>query len=208
MRQLPTPTAHGSVSGRSSSANAVPERLAALGVPQPLARQVVLADAFPRHDDTMWPPRAGCCASPGFGDIRMWADINLVHWLNQAQSAFGPHRPGELLHLAGVIDRLRAVGEGARVLIAIDVVPAPRWVAHTTAALAVSELVSFGPALPEQFLDTVDRLLESVGWIPSTDQPNQPCVVNRVHCFQTSWHHNEMVSSNGLSGSCLPAQPG
>ncbi|OBB80190.1 hypothetical protein [Mycolicibacterium peregrinum] len=138
----------------------------------------------------------------------MWADINLVHWLNQAQSAFGPHRPGELLHLAGVIDRLRAVGEGARVLIAIDVVPAPRWVAHTTAALAVSELVSFGPALPEQFLDTVDRLLESVGWIPSTDQPNQPCVVNRVHCFQTSWHHNEMVSSNGLSGSCLPAQPG
>lgn len=205
MRPLHTATANGNLSGRSSSARALAERLAALGVPQPLASEVVLADAFPRHDDTMWPPRAGCCESPGFGDIRMWADINLVHWLNHAQGAFGPHRPGELLRLAGVIDRLRAAGEGSRVLIAIDVVPAPRWVAHPAAALAVSELVSFGPALSEKLLPTVDRLLESVGWIPSTDQPNQPCVVNRVRCFQTSWHHNEMVSSNPQS---LPAQPG
>lgn len=207
MRPLPAATANGNLSGRSSFVNALPGRLAGLGVPWPLASEVVLADAFPRHDDTMWPPRAGCCESPGFGDIRMWADINLAHWLNQAQGAFGPHRPGELLHLAGVIDRLRAAGEGARVLIAIDVVPAPRWVAHPVAGLAVSELVSFGPALSEQLLPTVDRLLESVGWIPSADQPNQPCVVNRVPCFQTSWHHNEMVSSHPQSGKYAPAQP-
>lgn len=142
-----------------------------------------------------WPPKPGCCHNPDIGIARIWSRLDLAQWLRDVPHVFGPHYPGELNRLAHVGARLRTAGEGAQVLWALDLVTADQWVDHTRTALAVSELVSYGPRLSDTVLSPVDAELRQLGWLENTDEANQMCTVNHVRCFETSWHHRESSST-------------
>lgn len=135
-----------------------------------------------------WPPRPGCSESPDLAIARLWIDIDLAEWVHQSPDTFGPHRTGELDNLIAVGARLRNAGEGAKVLWGIDVVPKQQWVQHDSTGLAVAELVFYGPHLAPHLINEIDPRLNTIGWQPTTDQPNRPCTVNNTTCFETSWH--------------------
>lgn len=164
-----------------------------LCVPDSLIAEVAYGDAFPdAAGERLWPPRAGCCSVSDLGIARMWTAIDLTHWLQRARAAFGPHHPGEIETLAATSSLLRRAGEGVQVLVAIDVVPEAQWVQHASTALAVSELVCYGPQLSDSLITTIDAGLQRVGWAASSDLANQECIVNHTPCYETSWHHQEM----------------
>ncbi len=142
-----------------------------------------------------WPPRPGYCLNPDLGITRIWTSLDLAAWLDHAPQAFGPHSPGELPQLATTGAKLRRAGEGTRVLWALDVVTAHQWVSHPDTALAVSELVCIGPRLTNSLISAIDTALNKARWTHSCPDPNQPCTINHVACFETSWHHSEMSSS-------------
>lgn len=144
---------------------------------------------------SMWPPRPGVCEHSDLGVARMWARLDLAQWLRLVPHAFGPHRPFELERLAAVGARLRTAGEGVQVLWAIDVVPPEQWTDHRRTALAVSELVVCGPQLSDAQLARADAELRRAGWLDGFVEGNQPCTVNRVRCFETSWHQGESCST-------------
>ncbi len=148
---------------------------AALGALNPVNRQ------------TSWPPQPGCSESPDLAIARLWIDIDLAEWVHHMPDAFGPHRTGELDNLITAGARLRNSGEGAKVLWGIDVVPKQQWVQHNSTGLAVAELVFYGPHLNQHLVNEIDAPLNTIGWQPTTDQPNRPCTVNHATCFETSW---------------------
>lgn len=78
---------------------------------------------------------------------------------------------------------------------ALDLVTADQWVGRTRTALAVSELVSYGPRLTDAVLSPVDAELRQLGWLENADEANELCTVNHVRCFETSWHHRESSST-------------
>lgn len=162
-------------------------------VPASLRRDIAHGAAL--SATRQWPPKPGCCDHPDIGIARIWSRLDLALWVRDVPHVFGPHRPAELDRLAHVGARLRTVGEGAQVLWALDLVTADQWVAHTRTALAVSELVAYGPRLSEAVLSAVDGGLRQLGWLENTDEANQLCTVNHVRCFETSWHHGESSST-------------
>ncbi|TXH18858.1 MAG: hypothetical protein E6R06_25765 [Mycobacterium sp.] len=142
-----------------------------------------------------WPPRPGCCEHRDIGIVRAWATIDLAAWLREAPQVFGPHRPHELEQLAAVGAQLRTTGEGAQVLWALDLITPVQWVDHPVPALAVSELITYGPRLSDSAVSAADAKLRAVGWAESTHEANQMCIINHVRCYETSWHGGESQST-------------
>ncbi len=157
-----------------------------------------------RSPARVWPPAPGCCHYEDIGVVRIWAPIDLAQWIRLVPHVFGPHYPDELHHLAHAGARLRAGGEGAQVLWALDLVTPNQWVSHARTAFAVSELVTYGPLLPDELVAAADNVLSHVGWTESTADANQPCVVNRVQCYETSWHGGETYPTRPPAGPPHP----
>lgn len=159
------------------------DQLAYIGLPVPLYNQVDFVES------TGWPPRAGCRTSPDFSPARVWARIDLAEWLDASPHVFGPHRANELATLAGVSRTLRLAGEGSIVLWALDIIEPHIWVDHPKVALAVTELVSVGPVLPDRLVAATYDALTAVGWAehPATP-PNSSCVVSHTTCSHSAWY--------------------
>lgn len=164
-------------------------------IPELLTREAHFDTNTELAQRPQWPPRPGYCLNPDIGITRIWTGMNLTVWIHHAPAAFGPHSSGELHLLATVGKRLRTAGEGTRVLWALDIVTPHQWVSHPQTALAVSELVCLGPRLTDPLVSAIDTALHKARWTYSCPHPNQPCTINHVSCYETSWHHSEMHST-------------
>ncbi|QZH69412.1 hypothetical protein [Mycolicibacterium farcinogenes] len=173
-------------------ARTLSSHLTELGVPETLTRQLDFGETG------IWPPRAGCGPSPDrLTLVRLWARIDLDQWVTEAPQAFGPHRAGELARLVAVGAALRHAGEGAQVLWGVDLVAAQWWIDHDSPGLAAAGLVCLGPHLPEPLVKSVDSVLAAIGWAcPADIDANQPCIINGVPCFHTTWHDGNSVLEN------------
>ncbi len=164
------------------SAELLSDYLTLAGVPQ------VLLDEVPGEQarlpgDGVRHPIGGWDRVPGVGDIRMWADINLVHWFDTAArhgvAVFGPHTRERVVALETGARIARASGEGVRTLWGVDVHADPGWV-------WINDLVVYGPPLSDEATAAVSAAVyEGCDGHAVCDGPNrQPADVVYV---MTTW---------------------
>lgn len=120
--------------------------LTLVGVPEVLLDEVSWGRARPPGDGVRYPV-GGWDRVPGMGDVRLWADIDLVHWFDTAAShglvVFGPEQQRvEIAELEAAARIARASGEGVRTLWGLDVQTDDGFV-------WVNDLVVYGPALSD-----------------------------------------------------------
>lgn len=141
------------------SAGLLCDSLTFIGLPEALLMEVPGERARPPGDGVRH-PIPGWDLVPGSGAVRMWADINLLHWLGTADrygvTVFGPSGRAQIAALEFGARTARARGAGVRTLWGVDVHAADGWV-------EVTDLVVYGPALPDDVVAQVSGELDTAG---------------------------------------------
>ncbi|WP_207568115.1 hypothetical protein, partial [Mycobacteroides abscessus] len=159
-----------------------------LGVPQQIQSEISLTDAQPSLGPSrcLYPPRPGY-TSAELGTIRFWGAFDLPRWFDLAPEIFGPYDANEIRALSEIADRLKQSEPDVKTYWALDILRPGEWVNHPRIGFAVSDLVCFGPRLPEETLEEATTAFARYYWGLFSEPGNTPCTVDGVGAFETTW---------------------
>lgn len=175
------------------------ESLALARAPRGVLDEVVLRDQRKVH-----PPQPGWDRPPGRGLIRIWTDRDLLRWydLGADQDLFGPLDRVTFEALSQAMRAARHSGEGAQVIVGVDVLRPSDWVGRGHKhSLWPDDFMCIGPRLSTATFAAIQTPLTEAGLghaVVDRESINRVTTFNGVACFETTW-----MSGLGESGGFI-----